>query len=512
MNNWNGGYVSSIDYTYGFYRELTPSLMAFANLCQAKRFDLSRPGMTYCELGCGQGFSTNLLAAANPDIEFYANDFLPDHVAGANDLKENAKLTNVHFYEHAFADFIAEPSLPEAFDIISLHGVYSWISSENRQAVVDFIAKKLRPGGLVFISYNTLPGWSTAMPLRRILVDKAQATTGPLESRISAALDFATHVMGLDSGYFKHVPSLSDRLSKMKEMPANYLAHEYFNEDWTPFYFQDVAGELSAAKLSYIGPINLLEHLEPLLLPRRQKDVLAQEPDPLRREALRDVLLNEQFRRDLFGKGSLPLTFRSAAAIWLDTRFIAMSTEKGPIRIRSSGGMLELDDASYQPLFNVFSDGPLSVRDILTSGVLSSQNWEQLTRGFQILVGAGRLQPCLSVNDEDKRLESCMRFNRTVCARAEESDMLQFLASPVTGGGVAVDRFEQLFLTAISQGKDVGEWAAALWKILGPQGYKLLKNGQTLETAEENLSELNARAIEFAHTRLPVLRHLRVHV
>jgi len=44
--------------------------------------------------------------------------------------------------------------LPD-FDYIGLHGIWSWISDENRQVIVDFIRKKLKVGGVLYISYNT---------------------------------------------------------------------------------------------------------------------------------------------------------------------------------------------------------------------------------------------------------------------------------------------------------------------------------------------------------------------
>ena len=63
-------------------RELTPAILNFVALAKAQR-PLSGP-LTYCELGCGQGFSANLLAAANPDIQFHATDFNPLQVARAH--------------------------------------------------------------------------------------------------------------------------------------------------------------------------------------------------------------------------------------------------------------------------------------------------------------------------------------------------------------------------------------------------------------------------------------------
>lgn len=184
MSSWTAGYVADLDYTYGFYRELTPEFIRFGNHAKGMSALGKGDGLTYCELGCGQGFSTNLHAAANPHITFHANDFNPAQIAGARALAAEAGLKNVHFYDAAFADFATEPGLPESFDIIALHGIYSWISPENRRHIVDFLRTRLKVGGLVYISFNTLPGWAAAMPLRRLLVDRAETSAGPIAPRI----------------------------------------------------------------------------------------------------------------------------------------------------------------------------------------------------------------------------------------------------------------------------------------------------------------------------------------
>ena len=47
-----------------------------------------------------------------------------------------------------------------------------------REAIVSFINKKLKPGGMVLVSYNALPGWSAMMPLRAIM----QTFTAPMQA------------------------------------------------------------------------------------------------------------------------------------------------------------------------------------------------------------------------------------------------------------------------------------------------------------------------------------------
>ena len=177
MTDWSAGYVTDIPYTYGVYRELAPAVLNFAALVAG--FAAPDPGgaLTYCELGCGQGYSSNIVAASNPNVEVYANDFNPAHILGARALAAAAGTRNVHFHDSSFAEFAADETLPE-FDIIALHGIYSWINADNRRHIVDFIRKRLKVGGLAYISYNALPGYAGALPLRRLLVDRAEAAHG----------------------------------------------------------------------------------------------------------------------------------------------------------------------------------------------------------------------------------------------------------------------------------------------------------------------------------------------
>jgi hypothetical protein len=95
--------------------------------------------------------------------------------------------------------------------------------------------------------------------------------------------------------------------------------------------------------------------------------------------------------------------------------------------------------------------------------------------------------------------------------KARSHNDLTFLASPVTGGGVAVGRFHQLFVLAIQQGKKKPEdWAAFVAQILASQGQKIVKEGKPLETSEQQLAELTSQAHEFANKQLPIMKALQV--
>jgi tRNA G46 methylase TrmB len=46
----------------------------------------ARAGARYCELGCGYGLTTLILAASNPQMSFVGADFNPTHIAAAASL------------------------------------------------------------------------------------------------------------------------------------------------------------------------------------------------------------------------------------------------------------------------------------------------------------------------------------------------------------------------------------------------------------------------------------------
>lgn len=512
MAHWTSGYVEDLPYMSGFYRHLTPTMLGFSALVHRRRYEAEAPHLTYCELGCGQGFTANLLAAANPRMDFHAMDFNPGHIANARRLAAGTGLGNVHFYERAFADFAAEPGVPQDFDIIALHGVFSWISPENRAHIVDFIARRLKPGGLVCLSYNAMPGWAVTLPLRRLLVDRAATSNGPIEPRIEDALAFAKTLAEAEAGFFKMNRAADARLQSLSPLSRTYLAHEYFNRDWTPLYFEDVANELAEAKLGYVGSMNLIDAMDDLSLTPAQRDVLEREADPIRREAVRDFLVNQMFRSDLFGKGTPAHSERSAAGIWLQTRFVlSMAHAHIPASAKSRLGEIDLQADPFRALLSAFSAGPRSVRDLLTANAAPDLNWGQVLHGLTVLVGAGHLQPCLGAAAEADGIETCKAFNRAVCAHAEESEDHQFLASPVTGGGVAVSRAERLFLLARSEGQtDAAAWADFAWQVLAPQGQRVLKDGQMLETEAGNRAELLEQAAHFERVRLPTFDTLKV--
>jgi hypothetical protein len=512
MSGWSSGYVADLGYTYGFYRELTPALLSLVALARGQYALEPGASMQYCELGCGQGLSVNLLASANPQVQFHATDFNPSQISGARTLAAEAGLNNVKFYDTSFSHFADEPGLPNSFDIIALHGIYSWINADLRASVVDFIDRKLKVGGLVYISYNCLPGWSAVAPMRHLMYLHGKAQGGPTGSRLKPAIDFVETIQKAGAAYFRAVPGLPERLEKTKSHNQNYLAHEYFNDAWDLFYHSDVVSDLDAAKLTFVGSAALLEQVDAVNLTPEQQQIMNGIADPTMRETVRDYMMNQQFRRDVFIKGPLTLSQRQAQEAWLDTRF-ALSVRRDTFEMKVNGtlGEASLQNDVYEPILDRLAEGPKTVRELIANPIIAALGWARLQQALVIIVGTGHVQPCLPAKDDSKRAKTTKAFNRAVILRARDSADLQYLASPVTGGGLAVGRFQQLFLYAVSEGKkQPADWAEFAWQILSGQGQYIIKDGKALESPDENLAELKAQAATFAENQLPVLRSLGV--
>jgi len=135
----------------------------------------------------------------------------------------------------------------------------------------------------------------------------------------------------------------------------------------------------------------------------------------------------------------------------------------------------------------------------------------QILEAALVLTGTGALSPAYSEEAAQKAKKRTERLNTHLLHTARGSGDVQYLASPVTGGGVAVPRFQQLFLLARQGGhKTPSDWAAFAWNLLKIQGHRIMKEGKPLETEEENLAELVRQAEAFQHNRLPVLKALQV--
>lgn len=492
MRGWTDGYVTEIGYTYSFHAELQPWPLADALGARSP----IQPGQPfdYCELGFGQGFSLALLAAANPRGRFWGNDINPDHVAHARWLADGAGLPNLTVSPLGFADY-ADTDLP-SFDIVALHGVWSWVGPQQRTEIVAFLDRHLKPGGVVYLGYNVLPGWAQYLPLREVMLASARRGQGSLADRIAGSLALAERLRTQEAGYFRVNPTVSTRLDALLERPVDYLAHEYFNENWHPTYFTDLAAALAPAGLHLAAQARAADRWEEEALKEAILTVGGKgaADDPEFAELLRDFLTNRPFRRDLFiakGGGERRALERSWAALGHPRDLPRRATPATlPIEVPY--------DAAHAAL-TALQAGPM------THAALLACLGDQGPAALAVLAALDLVAPALPEDGLADRREGCDRLNGLLLADAATADRMPALASPVTGGGIAVDRVGKLFLAGLAVGADPVLHA---FGTLETAGQRVLRDGKPITTAQRHKVELGERWESFAKRRLPVLHAL----
>lgn len=492
MRGWTDGYVTEIGYTYSFHPELQPWPMAEA-LGDRSPIQPGQP-FDYCELGFGQGFSLALLAAANPQARFWGNDINPDHVAHARWLANDAGLSNLTVSPLGFADY-ADSDLP-AFDVVALHGVWSWVGPQQRAEIVAFLERHLKPGGVVYLGYNVLPGWAQYLPLRELMLASARRGQGSLADRITGSLALAERLRAQEAGYFRVNPTVTTRLDALLERPVDYLAHEYFNESWHPTYFTDLAQALAPAGLRLAAQGRAADRWEEEGLADAILTVGGREAtdDPDFRELLRDYVTNRPFRRDLFIRDG------GVMGRGVQRRWAALGHSRDlPRRATPATRPLEVPFDAAHTILTALQAGATDEAALLAQ--VGAQGPVALTA----LKALDLIAPALPSDGYGQRQETCSRLNALLLKDAALVDRMPALASPVTGGGVMVDRLGKLFLAALRQGDDPVIYAFTTLEALGQ---RVLRDGKPITTAERHKAELAERWESFARRRQPVLHAL----
>ncbi len=510
MADWSAGYVADIGYTHGYYHELNPLRIKLAFL----RAGLACPEIgTACELGFGQGLSTNIHAAATV-THWYGTDFNPSQAAQACEMAAEAG-SGAQLFDDAFAEFVNRPGLPD-FDFICLHGIWSWISDENRHVIVDFVRRKLKVGGVLYISYNTQPGWASFAPMRHLLTAHAASQGGEgrgIVSQIEGALAFGKDLLALNPRYSSTDPSIAKRFEQLGSQNRNYLAHEYFNRDWDPMHFSTMAEWLDPAKLQYACSAHYGDHFDNLNMSPEQKAFLQNIPDRMFRETVRDFIVNQTFRRDYWVKGARVLSQLDATEqIGKIKVLLVKHRSEISYQVTMPSGTVALNERIYSSLLDLLEDyQPRSLQEIAEALEPKGINLAQVIESAMLLAGLSHVAMAQDGAVANERKQVTSRLNAYIESRARSAADISYVASPVTGGGIAIGRFNALFAKAIGEGHEgVDALANYVWGILQAQGQLLIIKGERLTDPAENIAELKRNAQEFLEKQLPILRALKI--
>ncbi len=480
---WDHGYVTDVAYLPGYYRAQSPLHLNLACLLGGVAGVEIEPGapLSYLELGCGQGFGALVLAACNPAWRVTGIDFNPAHIAAAHSLARVAGIGNAGFVEADLAT-LAETALAAEIaeaDVVSLHGLWSWVSERTRAGIVALLAAKLRPGGVVHLSYNSLPAWQGAIGMQRLLreVGIRQATRS--DRQVEAGLKIVRELHDAKAAQLAGNAFIDGLLQHVDRSPLSYRAHEYMNAAWQPCFHADVVAALRPAKLEWVASASLLENFRPLMLDDQAREIAGRFDDPIIAELIKDMYLRRGLRQDVFVRGARRLSEAERNARLgevvlglgcMETNFIW--------EVDVPAGRASIGREFFGPIVAALAEGPRRVRDLLAlPGLPRHDNPGELVG---MLVGSEQALPLLAPPCGTDG--AAARLNGAAAARFVRPDNLNSamaLATSGSGAPVPCSMLELAVASRLSAGMSAPDLASVLLSGASEEDLKVL--GQQIE-------------------------------
>ena len=461
------GYDTETNYNYLYFGQLNPHRIRFNFISQGLAFPKIDQNFNACELGFGNGLSIILHSAASIE-SWYGNDFNPSQVNYAKQLAKHGDV-NANLSDDAFDEFLKRDDLP-MFDYICLHGIWSWISPENQDVIVEFVKNKLKVGGILYISYNTKQVYSSIEPFRCIINSYIQNLGDPAKNNVQSipdALAFVNKLVATKPGYTKHTPWALDRYTNnVIKQDQEYVGHEYANGYWLLQNFEQVAAKFEQAKLSYVCQAHLPDNLTDYFLSDEQKALYKQYVNtPLANEVL-DFISENSFRSDIYVKGAVKLSTKQQLKELDDTYFICTRPIDGDdYQCKFRGRDHKIDLKRIEPIINIFKDNKCHSYKELRETLCSESNNKgnhapaisegELFSQVVYATACGMIFP--ATNPEfinEQMVERCIKLNKYIL-NGNQNESIMALASPVLGGGISIDDVDKVLMNLTLKLQDI---------------------------------------------------------
>lgn len=457
-----------VPYTWGYYGEMNPSLLNY--VCALGRFAPPRldQEFTVCELGCGHGVSVNIHAQLYPQGKFIGIDIADAHIANAREIAAESGLDNVRFEKLDIA--VMDDNAVEPLDYILLHGVYSWVGDETRAAICKLIADKLKPGGVVYLSYNAMPGWSALLPLRA-LMEAHTADSG--DDPVVKARRGLTHLQSLKQqkvGFFEDNPLARRFVDEMANQEIEYVAHEFFGPDATPFYFTQVAADMEAAGVRIAGSADVHLNFIDLAAPEEFHQLLRDTTSRPDFESTGDFIRNQRFRKDVYIKEPTILSEAEQldylSAVPFGTNCVADDFQR---TARFNEIELAYQADIFEILIQRLSASAVSVNALIDEVPFSDIAPELLVDAIKFLTANRQLLPFSAPTTPvpanaltSERFELPVPFNLSMLKRGLFNWPSVALAGPAAGIGLEVSTSDALFTVCSVEAPagQVADWAS----------------------------------------------------
>jgi SAM-dependent methyltransferase len=263
----------------------------------------SPPDVAHCrvlEVGCNEGANLIPMAYALPGATFVGCDLSASAVDAGRKTIEGLALANIELVEEDLSTL--SPALG-TFDYVIAHGVYSWVPQRVRDALFALVAKRLSPNGVMFVSFNVLPGCRVRQAAWDVLhfhvdrIDNARA-------RLDAARQLARIIGAGGKTSFEADEALRAEFRAIAERTDSALYHDDLAVPNDPFYFHEFAAHAAGFGLRYLAEAELHSMSAAGLSPEARAYLSTL--DPLSREQYLDFVRLRRFRQSLLCRSDAP--------------------------------------------------------------------------------------------------------------------------------------------------------------------------------------------------------------
>jgi trans-aconitate methyltransferase len=250
------------------------------------------------EIGCGDGGNILPLAVRYPRSRFVGVDTDERLIEKGRRDAGALGLTNLSLECRDIRSYSAGM---DTFDYIVCHGVFSWVPTGVQSAILATASTALAPEGVLFVSYNTLPGWRQRGALREILRKGAdEAYSDDVQERYTHAMSALSRLArehnntgDLEARY------LREAYERLQTSEPAYVVQEFLGEYNTPFLFQDFIKVAGSYQLQFLSESRVVMMSADDLSPAVRHEIEAFGDDIIAREQALDMIRNRTFRETL---------------------------------------------------------------------------------------------------------------------------------------------------------------------------------------------------------------------
>lgn len=347
-----GGDYNLLPYRSVPYQQTQPTHLA----ALGQLFGLNPPApdkARILELGCAAGGNIMPVAALYSETQSLGIDLSERQVEDGNARIKALKLKNIEIRHDDIARFQTDG---EQFDYIICHGVYSWIPPEAQDAVFRIAAETLTDGGILYVSYNTYPGWH----LRTIVRDICQyhaGGEGEPKLRVARARWVLEQLANMSNEASPYGQLLRNEAKLNARLPDSYILGEFLATHNEPCFFHEFIARAAERGMHFFSETDLASSIPESLDAETAKLVRQIAGDSgSALEQYMDFFAGRQFRRSLLvrksdvGRINRSLTIDRIANLHLASllRHDEGASKDGQFVFTGQGGAIRFD----QPVLN----------------------------------------------------------------------------------------------------------------------------------------------------------------